>query len=95
MMKLILTSILVLGSILIQAQQASLIGTINDAEKKQALELATITLRNTKDTTKLLGTRSKENGSFELKKIPFGNYNITVSSIGYSSKTFENYSINN
>ncbi|HOZ52331.1 MAG TPA: outer membrane beta-barrel family protein [Chitinophagaceae bacterium] len=93
-MKYYLTAILAFISLFTNAQLANLVGTINDAEKKQALELATITLRNTKDTTKLLGTRSKENGSFELKKIPFGNYNITISSIGYSSKTFENYSIN-
>ncbi|QLH48114.1 MAG: carboxypeptidase regulatory-like domain-containing protein [Bacteroidota bacterium] len=47
---------------------------------------ATIVAKQTgKD--KVYGTRSKENGSYTLKDLPSGEFEVTISSIGYQSKT--------
>jgi len=77
------------------AQEASLSGRIFDASRKEGIEFATITLKTTGDSTKILGGKSKENGDFRIDKIPYGIYTITISSVGFKPDILENYSINN
>lgn len=93
-MKFYLTSIFLLVSSVLFAQQATIIGFVNDADKKTGIEFATITLKSKTDTSRIFGGKTKENGDFIIEKIPYGNYTIAISSVGYSRKTFENYVIN-
>lgn len=76
------------------AQNGNIIGSIIDANTKQAIEFATITIKKDKDTSFIKGTKSKENGKFELNNISFGAYQITISSIGYGSKVLKNQVLN-
>lgn len=77
------------------AQNAIVKGIVYDDEKNQTLDLATIVLKKTGSTAVYKGTKSKENGSFEIKGVEFGSYTITVSAIGKANKEFENFKIQN
>ncbi len=73
------------------AREAVLRGHIADAGNKEKIEFASIVLKRAGDTTILTGTKSKVDGSFALQQLPFGQYTITFSSIGYDSKTLKNF----
>ncbi len=61
---------------------ATLKGKINDAQTHEPLIGATVILKNTK-----LGSAAGLDGSFEIKNIPVGTYEIVVTYIGYETKT--------
>src|SRR6187551_3818975 len=53
-------------------------GRIIDADTKDPIPFANVFLANT-----VVGTSSREDGTFQLGKIPEGKYDLTVSMIGY------------
>ena len=59
---------------------SKIIGKIADAENGEPLVGATIRLDSTN-----LGAYSDLDGNFQIKKVPFGYYTISVSSIGYET----------
>ena len=61
-----------------------IIGTVLDSETRKGLEFATISLYNYADSL-LTGAITDQDGSFELKKIPFGHYYTKVYFMGYES----------
>ena len=77
---LIITYFLFAGIIVTHAQTNSISGKITS--KGEALPFANIYLANTK-----LGTASNEEGFFELKNIPNGNYTLVSSSVGFNLKS--------
>jgi ferric enterobactin receptor len=60
-----------------------LIGKVVDANTKQGVEYATITLINTVSKKIVNGTITDKQGSFKLQKIKEGNYTIEIEFIGY------------
>lgn len=64
------------------AQQASLKGSVTD-ENKQPIPFATINVQNSST-----GTVANEDGEFNLL-LPYGQYNIRVSSMGYTPITLD------
>jgi outer membrane receptor for ferrienterochelin and colicins len=70
------------GLISIQAQTNSVSGKITS--KGEALPFVNVYLKNTK-----LGTFTNENGFFELKDIPNGNYTLVSSNIGFEKKSIK------
>jgi outer membrane receptor protein involved in Fe transport len=63
-------------------------GTVTDSKSKEALEAATVMIKEknaSEDAT--IGINTDKNGRFTIKNIPYGNYILSVSSVGY--KTFE------
>ena len=74
----------ILFSFSIQAQNyGSIVGTILDKDmSEQPLPFANILIDGTST-----GTTSDFDGLFELQDIPVGNYNISISFLGYESQT--------
>lgn len=68
------------------AQTSVVSGKIIDATYKQGIELASVVLKLKSDTTKIFGAKSKLDGTFEIKNVPFGNYFVDGSSVGYDKK---------
>ncbi|MDR1340166.1 MAG: TonB-dependent receptor [Prevotellaceae bacterium] len=58
-------------------------GTVVDSKSGEALESVTVVVRG-KDT---IGVNTDRNGRFTIKNIPYGDYTLWISSVGY--KTFE------
>jgi outer membrane receptor protein involved in Fe transport len=63
-------------------------GSVIDSETKSALELATVAIKSKQESQQaVFGVNTDRNGRFILKNIPYGDYLLSVSSIGY--RTFE------
>lgn len=58
-------------------------GKVVDAAKNIPLAYSSVTIRNLKDSSILLGSLIDEKGLFEINKVPFGAYELTISYIGY------------
>lgn len=58
-------------------------GKVVDAAKSAPLEYSSVTIKNLKDSTIILGSLVDEKGYFEINKIPLGAYELTVSYVGY------------
>jgi outer membrane receptor protein involved in Fe transport len=63
-------------------------GIVIDSGSKDALESITVIIRGKNiSETNPVGVNTDKNGRFIIKNIPYGNYTLSVSSVGY--KTFE------
>ncbi len=67
-----------------QAPIGRIIGKVVDAAKSTPLEYSSVTIKSLKDSTLILGSLVDEKGFFEITKIPFGAYELTVSFVGYA-----------
>ncbi|SKC87000.1 TonB-dependent receptor [Ohtaekwangia koreensis] len=68
------------SSLLSIAQTGTISGTV--VTGGQPLEFANVVIRNTS-----LGSITRQNGSFTIGNVPYGTYTISISAIGYESKT--------
>lgn len=64
----------------------SISGTVIDAQLNQPLPYVTVVIKNTKNET-ITGSMTKDDGSFEILKLPEGSFSITIQYIGYKSIT--------
>ena len=64
-------------------------GTVYDLESKHPIEYATIILYHTANDSMVTGTISKPDGYFELDQLPYDNYYLLISFIGYSQQRID------
>jgi hypothetical protein len=83
MKPLIITSLLFILSINLQAQTASLKGLLED-ESKTPVSFANVALFQASDSSMVKVETSDEAGVFNLKNLQAGNYFIVVSYVGYA-----------
>jgi iron complex outermembrane recepter protein len=88
---LLFASFLFLSNIETNAQ-GKISGQITD-DKNKIVEFASVTLLKAKDSTLVKGALSDANGSFEFEKIPFGNYLVNISQMGYKKFYTPKFSI--
>lgn len=67
------------------AQIGHLYGKLVDASTKKPIPYASIALLKPKDSTVVSGMLTKENGDFSLENLPFGNFNMRITFMGYTS----------
>lgn len=58
-------------------------GIIIDSSDNKSIEYATITLLRSSDSTVVSGTITDGKGEFKMEDVPFGQYRVNVSFIGY------------
>lgn len=86
-MKNLLTTFYLLLTTILFAQPSSggrISGKILDSKTAMPLAYSSVTIQSLKDSTLLLGSLVDEKGFFEINKIPFGAYVLTVSFVGYT-----------
>jgi outer membrane receptor for ferrienterochelin and colicin len=88
MKSLYITLTLLLGSALSFAQTGTLSGKISDAKSNEALIGAIIRVETT-----ALGASTDVEGNFTIARVPAGVYKVTISSVGYVNKVYENVRI--
>lgn len=71
-----------------------IVGSLKDAQTGQSIEYGNIVLFRYKDSSMVSGTVSGKDGFFSLSDIPFGNYFLRASFIGYSTKILDSVKIN-
>ena len=77
---------LLLTTSFVNAQTSTAAGEISGKvldEAKKAFPYATVGLLNAKDSSTIKGTLSKDNGVFEFKDLPLGNYMVSINVVGY------------
>lgn len=79
MKKILLSITLLILSLASFAQNAEIEGVISS--KEEALEFVTVQIKELNN-----GTTTNQNGFYNIKEIPFGNYTLEISSIGYLTK---------
>ncbi|NVN95162.1 MAG: TonB-dependent receptor [Bacteroidetes bacterium] len=72
----------------------SISGFVVDKQTLQAVEYANLTIFRSKDSVMVGGAITNQKGSFTIEKVPFGNYYMVVSFIGYSSLKIPNIIVN-
>jgi outer membrane receptor protein involved in Fe transport len=74
--------------------KGSLTGILKDAQTGQPIEYGNVVLFRYKDSSMVNGTVSGKEGKFVLNDIPFGNYFLKASFIGYAAKILDSIKIN-
>ncbi|MFZ4401119.1 MAG: TonB-dependent receptor domain-containing protein [Bacteroidales bacterium] len=72
----------------------SISGVVVDKLTMQAVEYANLVVFRSKDSVMVGGTISNQKGLFSIDKVPYGNYYLVVSFIGYSSLKIPNIIVN-
>lgn len=86
-----MTGLLILTGSGLAAQNTGIIkGTLTD-EKGQPMLFANVTLLD--DTTLVTGTTTDEQGSFTMKQLTPGTYNLKFSSVGYAAKQIKDVEV--
>jgi outer membrane receptor protein involved in Fe transport len=86
-----------LSCAILSAQQmgtGSVTGVIIEKTSRKPLEFANVILRNNSDSSKFQGTVTNKNGEFTFDKVPFGDYRITYSFIGFDKVQTPVYILN-
>lgn len=92
--RLSLIIVLILSYHLSFGQRGSISGEIVDQGINEFIPYANVSLFNSDFTKTVAGSVSDDQGQFELSKIPYGNYRLVVSFIGYESDTISTIQIN-
>ncbi len=72
---------------LVFAQKGTITGEIIDAQSSEEVPFASIALYQQDYSETVKGVVSDESGRFKLNKIPYGNYNLIISFMGYDTDT--------
>lgn len=83
----LVTILILLTTFQALAQTGRISGEIFDGGTNQRVPFANVSLFDQGFAKGIGGTVSDENGSFEIAKIPYGQYNLVISFIGYQSDT--------
>jgi hypothetical protein len=70
--------------------KGKIIGAVLDAESNLPVEFATVSLMKSGTTTPIDGTVCDAKGQFTISKVPVGTYTVTISFIGFETRTIEN-----
>ena len=100
-MKFLTLFLLLAISLTYKAQRAntssfgSISGKLIDGETEKAMQYVSIVLYSQKDSSFVAGEITNDVGEFYLKKVPFDNYYIKCSFIGFKTKMIESVSVSN
>lgn len=75
------------------AQSGSITGVVADKATNDKIPFANIVVILKSNTASTKGIVSDKDGSFDIENLPFGNYNVVISFIGYESDTIRNINI--
>ena len=84
MKQIIMAALLISFSWGVRAQQLQIRGKVIDLSDKSPLEFVNITLQ-TADSAFITGTTTDSKGLFRIEKVKAGDYQVSVSSIGYKT----------
>lgn len=77
------------------AQKGSITGVVSDKATNDKIPFANVVAIHKNNTASLHGTVSNVDGIFEIDNLPFGDYNVLISFIGYGTDTIRSIHIDN
>ena len=84
---------MVIGLSNVFAQKGSITGGVVDKVTKENIPFANVVAILRDDTVSFDGTVSNDDGIFKLNNLPFGNYRVLISFIGYETDTIKSIQI--
>ena len=78
----------------VYGQTGSVRGVVSDSETKERVPFATVALYRDGSSELLTGDVSDENGNFQIDRLPYGTYKLTVSFIGYQTEELDEITLN-
>lgn len=69
-------------------------GKVLDSEANKPMEYVSVSLYRFRDSSLVNGTLTNSQGIFELKKIPFGRYYLTLKFVGFKTKIVDSIFVN-
>ncbi|MFA8344420.1 MAG: carboxypeptidase-like regulatory domain-containing protein, partial [Rhodothermaceae bacterium] len=92
--KSLLVLIILLSSITILAnEKGTITGRVFDKETNEIVELANVFIVNQSNPQSVIGDVTNSEGKFEIKNIPFGNYDFHIQMVGYKKYLTKNIKI--
>lgn len=92
--KSLLVLIILLSSITILAnEKGTITGRVFDKETNEIVELANVFVVNQSNPQSVIGDVTNSEGKFEIKNIPFGNYDFHIQMVGYKKHLTKNIKI--
>ena len=64
-------------------KEAQITGVITDGTSNQIIPYASVAVYKSNDSTLVAGVLSKDDGSFNAEKLPYGKYFLVVTFVGY------------
>lgn len=96
-----MVGLIIMGFSNLNAQQpsiytanAKIVGVLTDFNDTIPVEFANVALYSQNDSLLVTWTVSKENGAFELTKVPVGTFKLIINYVGYEKRTVNNVIIN-
>lgn len=89
-MKFIIPILLLLGVALQTGAQGLVTGKVMDAGNNTPVQYATVTVTDKASNKLVNGASTDSTGAFQLKKLPFGSYTLSVTFLGYKPLTLDN-----
>ncbi|MCG8311117.1 MAG: TonB-dependent receptor family protein [Cytophagales bacterium] len=83
----------VLATLSAPAQKGHITGQVYDEQHEESIPFANVAVFGSDFHDLVAGGVSDENGTFEMKKIPYGSYHIIISFIGFTTDTLSQISI--
>ncbi len=81
------------GITTIFAQEGSVTGIVTDKNTNDKIPFATIVVISKNNMASAIGAVSDKDGKFDIRNLPYGNYNVIISFIGYKTDTIKNIEI--
>lgn len=69
------------------AQTGNISGQVSHSDTRETIPYANVSLYGSADFALVSGLVTNEDGHFEMKRVPFGNYNLLISFIGFETDT--------
>jgi outer membrane receptor protein involved in Fe transport len=92
-MRRIIFLLVLLCPFLAWSQTGNYQARVLDAATKEPIEYATVTLKQSNNAASLKGGKTNAKGQVSIENIPAGNYELSISSIGFESITNKSVSI--
>lgn len=90
---IIAVSCLISPAVYASESEGIIAGTVIEDRTSEPISSATVALLNREDSTIMASTASGSDGIFELSHVPFGEYDLKITSLGHESKTIESIEI--
>ncbi|MCX6261673.1 MAG: carboxypeptidase-like regulatory domain-containing protein, partial [Bacteroidia bacterium] len=87
-------SSLIFGVTNVYAQKGSITGVVADKATKEKIPLANVVAILSENTSSSAGAVTDNDGVFKLENLPFGDYRVLISFIGYETDTIKSIKIN-
>ena len=92
-MKYLISSLLLLLTVICNAQNSSISGQVIDIQTNEPIDYASVAIFKVSDTSLVTGVITNQSGKFKIEDLDQGTYFIRTQFLGYETKQSENFTL--